>query len=197
MPLRLNKSFRHCALPLACETFSLAPIFGKITLYREAVNPKRHSVSLSSRESQPHPLPVKIPLLARIAGCHRERFSRHRVANLAVLKLKGWTDAKTTAIQTVRDGFGPSEQYRIKSISGAKDTTVQERTDAATLYDNILTIQNAADLEWPATTPPTRASTVNFCSAFSRPTTAATTLRCRLRPRPQHRANKSIHKCTS
>jgi hypothetical protein len=56
VPLRLNKSLRHCAPPLACETFSLAPIFGKLILHQKAMNPKRHSVSLSSRESQPHPL---------------------------------------------------------------------------------------------------------------------------------------------
>src|SRR5208282_664376 len=74
-------------------------------------------------------------------------------ANLAALKLKGWTDAETTAFQTARNGFGPAEQYRVKSISGAKDTTTQKNADAATLYENILTIQNAADLEWPAADP--------------------------------------------
>jgi hypothetical protein len=74
-------------------------------------------------------------------------------ANLAALKLKGWTDAETTAFQTARDAFGPAEQYRVKSISGAKDTTAQKNADAATLYENLLTIQNAADLEWPATDP--------------------------------------------
>jgi len=74
-------------------------------------------------------------------------------ANLAALKLKGWTDAETTAFQTARNGFGPAEQYRVKSISGAKDTTTQKNADAATLYENILTIQNAADLEWPASNP--------------------------------------------
>ncbi len=73
--------------------------------------------------------------------------------NLPALKAKGWTDDETTAFQTARDGFGPAEQYRVKSISGAKDTTTQKNADAATLYENILTIQNAADLEWPATDP--------------------------------------------
>jgi len=74
-------------------------------------------------------------------------------ANLAATKLKGWTDAETTAFQTARSGFGPAEQYRVKQISGAKDTTTQKNADAATLYENVLTIQNAADLEWPATDP--------------------------------------------
>lgn len=74
-------------------------------------------------------------------------------ANLAALKLKGWTDAETTTFQTARDGFGPAEQYRVKSIGGAKDTTLQKNTDAATLYETILTLQNAADLQWPASDP--------------------------------------------
>jgi hypothetical protein len=73
--------------------------------------------------------------------------------NLAAMKLKGWTDAETTAFQTARNGFGPAEQYRVKQISGAKDTTTQKNADAATLYENILTIQNAADLQWPAADP--------------------------------------------
>jgi hypothetical protein len=74
-------------------------------------------------------------------------------ANLAALKLKGWTDAETTTIQTARTAFGPAEQYRVKSISGAKDTTTQKNADATALYENILTIQNAADLQHPATDP--------------------------------------------
>jgi len=74
-------------------------------------------------------------------------------ANLAALKLKGWTDAETTAFQTARDAFGPAQQYRVKSIGGAKDTTTQKNADAATLYENLLTIQNAAGLEWPAADP--------------------------------------------
>ncbi len=71
-------------------------------------------------------------------------------ANLAALKLKGWTDADTTAFQTARDGFGPAEQYRVQSIGGARDKTAQMNADAAALYESILTIQNAADLEYPA-----------------------------------------------
>ncbi|HEY1718831.1 MAG TPA: hypothetical protein VGH42_11150 [Verrucomicrobiae bacterium] len=74
-------------------------------------------------------------------------------ANLAALKLKGWTDAETTAFQTARNAFGPAEQFRTQSIGGAKDTTTTKDTDAATLYENLLTIQNAAGLEWPASDP--------------------------------------------
>jgi len=71
-------------------------------------------------------------------------------ANLAAFKTKGWTDAETTAIQTARDAFGPAEDYRVKSIGGAKDTTTAKNADASALYETILTIQNAADLQYPA-----------------------------------------------
>jgi hypothetical protein len=74
-------------------------------------------------------------------------------ANRAAFKTKGWTDTETAIIQTARDAFGPAEQYRVKSISGAKDTTAQKNADATALYENILTIQNAADLHYPATNP--------------------------------------------
>jgi hypothetical protein len=36
---------------------------------------------------------------------------------------------------------------------GAKDTTTQKNADARHLYDHLLTIQNAADLQWPAYDP--------------------------------------------
>jgi hypothetical protein len=79
--------------------------------------------------------------------------SVQNAVNLAALKLRGWTDAETTAFQTARTAFGPAEQFRTQSIGGAKDTTTTKNTDAATLYEKVLTIQNAADLEWPATDP--------------------------------------------
>ena len=83
-------------------------------------------------------------------------------ANLAALKLKGWTDAETTAFQTARDGFGPAEQYRVQSIGGARDKTTLKDTDAALLYENILTIQNAADLQYPAHDPANAGARATF-----------------------------------
>jgi len=79
--------------------------------------------------------------------------SVQNAANLAALTLKGWTTAETTAFQTARTAFGPAEQFRVQSTSGAKDTTTTKNTDAATLYENVLTIQNAADLQFPASNP--------------------------------------------
>lgn len=74
-------------------------------------------------------------------------------ANLPVMKAKGWTDAETGKIQTAREAFGPAETYRVQSISGTKSQTITKDADASALYENILTIQNAADLEYPADDP--------------------------------------------
>jgi hypothetical protein len=74
-------------------------------------------------------------------------------ANSAAFKLQGWSDAETAKFQTARNAFGPAEQYRVQSIGDAKDSTAKKNADAATLYGNILTIQNAADLQYPAADP--------------------------------------------
>lgn len=74
-------------------------------------------------------------------------------SNLAALKLKGWTDAETTAFTTARQTFGTATPAQQTAKGGAKDSTTTKNTDAAVLYENLLTIQNAADLQWPATDP--------------------------------------------
>jgi hypothetical protein len=73
--------------------------------------------------------------------------------NLAALKLKGWTDAETTAFTASRQTFGTAAPAQQTAKGGAKDSTTLKNTDAATFYENLLTIQNAANLQWPATDP--------------------------------------------
>jgi hypothetical protein len=72
-------------------------------------------------------------------------------ANLAALKLKGWTDADTAALVAARQPFGPAQATREAAKGGAKDSTGRKNAEAADLYERLLTIQNAADLAWPAT----------------------------------------------
>jgi hypothetical protein len=79
--------------------------------------------------------------------------SVQNAANLAALKLRGWTDAETTAFVTARGLFGPAQITRVAAQGGAKDATTLKNTDAADLYERLLTIQNAADLQWPAINP--------------------------------------------
>ena len=92
-------------------------------------------------------------LASFLSRCDTVLGSVTNAANFAALTLKGWTDAETTAFQTARTAFGPAEQFRTQSIGGAINTTTTKNTDAATLYENVLTIQNAADLQFPASNP--------------------------------------------
>jgi len=83
-------------------------------------------------------------------------------ANLAALKLKGWTDADTTAFTTVRGTFPASTQVRQSGASDAMKATGTKAADAADAYEHLLTIQNAADLEFPATDPTNAATRAEF-----------------------------------
>ena len=73
--------------------------------------------------------------------------------NLAALKAKGWIEAETAAFKTVRETFPATTQTQQAGQSDAKDATTLKDTDAADLYERLLTIQNAANLQWPATDP--------------------------------------------
>jgi hypothetical protein len=73
--------------------------------------------------------------------------------NLAALKLKGWLDADTAAFEMARGKLGTSDVTQEAAKSGAKDATGSRNHTANDLYDHLMTIQNAADLQWPADNP--------------------------------------------
>ena len=73
--------------------------------------------------------------------------------NLAALKLKGWLDADTTAFAAVRGQLGSGDVTQETAKGGAKDATGSRNHVANDLYDHLATIQNAADLQWPAENP--------------------------------------------
>ena len=73
--------------------------------------------------------------------------------SLPAMNLKGWTDAETQTFTTVRGTFPASTTTQQSGQSDAKKATGVKATDAADAYEHILTIQNAADLEFPATDP--------------------------------------------
>jgi hypothetical protein len=79
--------------------------------------------------------------------------SLKNAANLAALQLKGWLAADTTAFVAARGNFGTVEQAQSAAKGGAKDSTTTKDADAADLYERLLTIQNAADLQWPVSNP--------------------------------------------
>jgi hypothetical protein len=73
--------------------------------------------------------------------------------NLAALQLKGWTDAETAAFTAARQAFGAAMPAQQTAKGGAKDSTTTKNADATALYEKLLAIQNAADLQWPAADP--------------------------------------------
>jgi hypothetical protein len=74
-------------------------------------------------------------------------------ANLAALKTKGWIDADTTAFAAAVSALTSADTTQEGGISGGLDATTVRNHDANALYENLQTIQNAADLQWPADVP--------------------------------------------
>jgi hypothetical protein len=79
--------------------------------------------------------------------------SLQTAVNLPALQLKGWSAADITAFTTVRATFGTMNVTQQADKGGAKVSTSTKNADAADLYERLLTIQNAADLQWPASNP--------------------------------------------
>jgi hypothetical protein len=132
-----NLTTLHSCMAQAAKTAKLAFAGQTVKLHQE--------FQIGSHDSN--------DLASFLSRCDTVLASVQNAANLAALTLKGWTTAETTAFQTARTAFGPAEQFRTQSIGGAINTTTTKNTDAATLYENILTIQNAADLQFPASNP--------------------------------------------
>ena len=74
-------------------------------------------------------------------------------ANLTALKSQGWIDADTTAFAAASPALAGADTTQEGGISGGLDATTIRNHDANALYDNLQTIQNAADLQWPADDP--------------------------------------------
>ena len=74
-------------------------------------------------------------------------------ANLAALKLRGWTDADTQKFVAVRATFPASSVTQKSGQSDAQKATVAKTSDASDAYEHVLTVQHAGDLEYPATDP--------------------------------------------
>ena len=77
----------------------------------------------------------------------------NKTDNLAALKLKGWLDADTAAFAAARGQLGSGDVIHETAKGGAKDAIGSRNHVANDLYDHLATIQNAADLQWPAEQP--------------------------------------------
>ena len=70
--------------------------------------------------------------------------------NLAALKAKGWIDADTAALDAAIKALAATDTTQETGKGDAKDATGARNRNANDLYDRLQTIQNAADLQWPA-----------------------------------------------
>lgn len=77
--------------------------------------------------------------------------SVQKTENFDALKLKGWMDADSKKFTAVRGTFPDSTVVQKAGQSDAKQATITKSSDAADAYEHVLTIQNACDLEYPAT----------------------------------------------
>lgn len=73
--------------------------------------------------------------------------------NAPALKAKGWLDADTTGFEGIISGLAATDTTQETGKGGAKDATGTRNHNANLLYDNLLILQNAADLQWPDDAP--------------------------------------------
>jgi hypothetical protein len=73
--------------------------------------------------------------------------------NAAAFLEKGWLDSDIKTFAAVRATLGTVDGTKQKGKGGAKKATTQRDRDAYALYEALLTIQNAAGLQWPEEDP--------------------------------------------
>lgn len=102
--------------------------------------------------------------LASILGrAKKGRDAALDAANAAALRAKGgWIGDDTTALSTAIGNAGLLDKQQQASVIVQIAGTDARNTAANTLYDNLLTIQNAADIEWPARQETNRAVRESF-----------------------------------
>jgi hypothetical protein len=71
-------------------------------------------------------------------------------ANAAALQAKGWLPADTTALAAAITALDDVDDTQETAKDGRVGATSARNAQANQLYDNLLTIQNAANLQWPA-----------------------------------------------
>ena len=82
--------------------------------------------------------------------------------NAPALKIQGWTDADTAALEAVIGQFSSSTLAQDAAIDDRIGLTGQKVVAANAVYADALRIQNAARLEYPANKPGTEAARARF-----------------------------------
>jgi hypothetical protein len=70
--------------------------------------------------------------------------------NATALAGKGWVAADTMAFAAVIQALDEADDTQETAKAGKKGTTADRNQQATDLYEHLLTIQNAANLQWPA-----------------------------------------------
>jgi hypothetical protein len=70
-------------------------------------------------------------------------------ANAPALVTKGWQASETTALFNAIEGLDAADDSQETAKAERTTTTDQRNTFANELYDALLTIQNAANIQWP------------------------------------------------
>ena len=88
--------------------------------------------------------------------------SLQKPANQPALKLKGWLEADTEAFSELHQDLGGTDETQESSKGTAQGATSLVQTDALALNDQVMAMQNAADLQYPAENPANIENRVKF-----------------------------------
>ena len=88
--------------------------------------------------------------------------SLQRAENLPALNSKGWIAADTTKLQDAIDALKGADQIQETAKGDKLDTTGGRNHDANDLFDRVTTMQNAANLQFPASDPASSGTRAKF-----------------------------------
>ncbi len=83
---------------------------------------------------------------------HRARIVRDASANVenaSLLATKGWLATDTTALTNAVDGLDTTDDTQETAKADKTGSTDSRNTAANNLYEGLLTVQNAANIQWP------------------------------------------------
>lgn len=85
-----------------------------------------------------------------------------KAENAAALKGKGWIAADTAAFAAAIDALNSTDDVQETAKTIKTGSTGERNRQANQFYDNLLAIQNAASLQWPASNPANASKRAEF-----------------------------------
>ena len=99
--------------------------------------------------------------------------SAQNAGNAAALQAKGWIAADTTALSDAITALDSADDVQEDAKVDATGITSSRNRTANDLYDRLLTIQNAANLQWPASVSGNDVTRAKFRLGLFPPRTAS------------------------